>query len=162
MSAYRAELTGIFSTVWLVNQLCTYFHINNGQIDFRCDGISALHSAFNSEIPIQPNIHSYDLIAAIRRELQKSPIIWNTQHIEGHQDDQTNISQLVKAGQLNVEADLLAKSMIPIAKAQPRHLKIPSEPWSVWQGNKKNQTFLQRYLQHSTCATGKRVLETER
>jgi hypothetical protein len=71
MSAYRAELTWIFSTVWLVNQFCTHFHITNGQIDFCCDGLSALHSAFNLEIPIQPDTPSYDLIAAIRRELQK-------------------------------------------------------------------------------------------
>jgi hypothetical protein len=40
-----------------------------------------------------------------------------------------------------VEADLLAKSMIPIAKVQPRHLKIPLEPWSVWQGHNKIKHF---------------------
>jgi hypothetical protein len=45
MSAYRAELTGIYSTIQLINSLCNYHGIKEGEITFGCDGESALNQA---------------------------------------------------------------------------------------------------------------------
>jgi hypothetical protein len=39
--------------------------------------------------------------------------------------------------QLNVEADELAKAMIPQAQAATRQYRIPNEQWSVWLDNRK-------------------------
>lgn len=52
-------------------------------------------------------------------------------------DDHELFKALDPWGQLNVEADLLAKSLIPTAKVLPRNQSIPSELWQLWFASKK-------------------------
>jgi hypothetical protein len=43
MSAYKAELTGIFSAIWLVNNLSQKLAVTSRYITLGCGGLSALH-----------------------------------------------------------------------------------------------------------------------
>lgn len=130
ISAYRAELTGIYSTVQLIKSLCIYHGIKEGAITFGCNGEAALNQAFS---PMLPSIDapSFDILATIHLIRKECPIKWTTLHIKGHQDDHQDVKELGQWGQLNVEADSLAKSVIPRAKASNRHYNIPGEPCSV-------------------------------
>jgi len=86
---------------------------------------------------IQLSEPNFDLLAAIKKEIKASPLVWEYQYIEGHQDDHKAFSELEKWSQMNVEANALAKGLIPIAKTSPRHFCIPNEPWSIWFSSKK-------------------------
>jgi len=137
VSAYRAELTGIFSAIRLVNNLCQKLAITSGYITLGCDGLSALQKTLETNPVIQLSEPNFDLLAAIKKEIKASPLVWEYQYIEGHQDDHKASSELEKWSQMNVEADALAKGLIPIAKTSPRHFCIPNEPWSIWFSSKK-------------------------
>jgi hypothetical protein len=45
MSAYGAELTGMYTTIWMVNKICQYYGIHSWKICFGCEGRSALQKA---------------------------------------------------------------------------------------------------------------------
>lgn len=82
---------------------------------------------------------SFDILAAIHSIRRVCLIKWTTLHIKGHQDDHKEVKELDRWGQLNVEADSLAKSAIPCAKASNWHYIVPEEPCSVWYGGLKIQ-----------------------
>eukprot|EP00957_Ditylum_brightwellii_P162039 12337175-Ditylum_brightwellii.AAC.1 len=42
---YRAELSGLFMTIAIVNDICKYHQINKGEITIACDGLSAIRKA---------------------------------------------------------------------------------------------------------------------
>jgi hypothetical protein len=94
MSATRSELTEIFTTTWLVNRICKHFEVPTGQIEFGCDGLSALSKAFSEVTDTPVDEPSFDLIAAIKHEINVSPIEWTHRHILGHQDDHIHFSDL--------------------------------------------------------------------
>jgi len=37
--AFQSELAGIYSIVWMVNCLCSYYSLTLGQIELGCDGL---------------------------------------------------------------------------------------------------------------------------
>ena len=105
--AYRAELTGIYTIVTLVEGICEYHCINRGSITIACDGIEALKKAMDQDTYFSCQSNQYDLISAIDAKIQKSPLQWTGRHVKGHQDDQ--IGPLDRWASLNVECDNLAK-----------------------------------------------------
>jgi len=123
--------------IWLVNRLCTFFSVLHGTLEFGCNGLSALSMACSTEDAIQPDDPCFDILTAIKRELNLSCTHWSHRHREGHQDDYQALEALDIWWQLNVEADAEAKGLIPVAKLCPRHYAIPSEAWSLWLGAKK-------------------------
>jgi len=100
-----------------------------GGLTFTCDGLSALNMVFSRE-DISINDPSYDLIYAARQAWVKSPIIWTTQHVEGHKD-RVQSHKLTNWEKLNVQADALAKSFISYAMTQPRHYRVSLAPWAL-------------------------------
>jgi hypothetical protein len=67
----------------------------------------------------------------------KSVLQWKTKWVKGHQDDNVSYESLDRLSLLNVIADRLAKSMLPIAKLSNRPQQVEGSPWSVWhQGTK--------------------------
>jgi hypothetical protein len=72
---------------------------------------------------------------------QASPVQWTTRHVEGHQDDSRAIHSLDHWGQLNCQADSLAKEHISIAKMTFRHYYIYLQPWAVWYNRRKLQNL---------------------
>ena len=107
-SSYRSKLGGIYAMILLVEQLCLQHHIESGSIEIGCDGLEALLKSFG-DFNLPYKAVDYDLLAAIRVKLEKSPLLWKHRHIKGHQDDKaTNF--LDRWALLNIEMDLLAKA----------------------------------------------------
>jgi hypothetical protein len=135
--AYRSELSGIAATVYMVNKLCTFHGITGGGIEFACDGLSALNTAFSYVSVISTSKPSYDVLAYIQFLWKNSPVQWKIRHVSGHQDDRSNICDIDRWGQLNIEMDRQAKQHIAYARTKPRHFSLAMEPWSLWfDGNK--------------------------
>ena len=134
-SPYRSELKGIYATMIVVHNICSYYQITSGTIEFACDGLSALDRAFSHVSLISVEEPSYDLLIAIRNLWAYSPIQWKIRHVEGHQDDNCPAESLDRWGKLNVEMDLAAKSYIAVAKQRTRHHLFKEKPWTIWYQN---------------------------
>jgi hypothetical protein len=63
--------------------------------------------------------------------------MWNTRHVDGHQVDTKEASEIDIWGKLNIVMDALAKEHISVAKTKPRHHLVQDEPWSLWYLNQK-------------------------
>jgi hypothetical protein len=74
MSAYRGELTGLYAATFLVYLLCDHVDIKQGSVTIGCDRISALHQAFSTYTPPSVDCPSFDLIMAIHRIRQRTPV----------------------------------------------------------------------------------------
>jgi hypothetical protein len=64
-SSYRSELSGIHSIMVVIQRLCTYFEVTEGQVELSCIGQSALQSAFEKGTAIVTDATDYDLVTAI-------------------------------------------------------------------------------------------------
>jgi hypothetical protein len=80
-----------------------------GSVTVGCDGLSALQQVSKSINFIDPATPQYDLIRATRSIVQSSKWNWKWQHVKGHQDDTTSISNLDLLSRLNVNMDHEAK-----------------------------------------------------
>ncbi len=109
-SPYRSELAGIYATMVAVHNICSFYKITEGNIEFACDGFSALDKAFSYVSMISVDEPSYDMLLAIRQQWAYSPILWKIRHVEGHQDDMQSVESLDRWGKLNVEMDKAAKA----------------------------------------------------
>jgi hypothetical protein len=136
-SSYRSELSGIYSILVVVNQLCAHYKIVDGEIELACDGLSAINKAFSAVSILNIDDSNYDLLGAIQHQWKNSPVHWKFRHVKGHQDDHSSFDTLDRWSKLNVEMDHLAKEFLATAKRRPRHYLIKDEPWSVWIGPKK-------------------------
>lgn len=136
-STYRSELTGIYSIMVCVKNLCEFYNITAGSIELGCDGQSALDKAFNYVALIKVEDSNYDLLASIRNLWANSPIQWKFRYIKGHQDDVQSWDQLDRWAKLNIEMDLRAKDHIKIAMISSRHYTLIGKPWSLWSQGEK-------------------------
>jgi hypothetical protein len=59
-SSYRSRLSGIYSIMVVMQRLCTYFEVPEGQVELSCDGQSALQSAFEKGVTIVTGVTDYD------------------------------------------------------------------------------------------------------
>jgi len=137
MSAYRGEVSGILASLFFVNHLCSFFHIQMDSITMGCDGEGALYQSFHEDTPRSIDTPSFDLLMAIHRYRSRSSLRWQTTWIKGHQEDNTVFDKLDRLSQLNIWADKLAKSMIPIARTRRRHYHVEGAPWYVGHDGKR-------------------------
>lgn len=121
-------------------------HITTGQIEFGCDGLSALAVAFTLDHHFSMDYPSYEIIAAIWKLISQSPVSWTTRHVSGHQDDHKEFNSLDTWERLNVEADALTKEHIRVTKGSTRHYSIPEEPWSLQFWGKNYWTLPRKYM----------------
>lgn len=93
-SSYRSELSGIYSILVVVNQLCAHYQIVDGEIGIACDGLSALNKAFSFVSILNIDDSNYDLLGAIQHLWKTSPIQWKFRHVKGHQDAYSSLDTL--------------------------------------------------------------------
>jgi hypothetical protein len=86
-SAYRSELTGLYSILAILHQVCLYFDVPEGNVQIGCDGLSALQNAFEKGPLLSTDYPDYDLLGAIYHLRKISKVTWTHRHIRGHQDD---------------------------------------------------------------------------
>jgi hypothetical protein len=64
-SAYRSELTGLYSIMVVTHQLCLFYGVEEGQVEVGCDGSSALQTAFGRDPVLTSDIPDFDIVGAI-------------------------------------------------------------------------------------------------
>jgi len=104
-----------------------------------CDGLGPLRRCFSPTNP-SPKIYHFDFISTIRSEIHKLVIKWNWHHIEGHQDEKTDASNLDIWAWLNIEMDQCAKLEWDnrwACSVDETLQVIPSEGWLIWYGDCK-------------------------
>jgi len=125
-------MAGIYTTLTIIKHLCYFYEITTGQIEFACDGLSALEVVFSST-DISPEDPDGDSVMASRKAWSSSPIQWTTRQFSGYQDIKPNPSLDIWAS-LNIEADGMQK----VASKLPLHnLDILGLDWNLGQfGNR--------------------------
>jgi len=138
--SHRCELAGLYAIVTLINCLCHHHQITQGSITVACDNTGALKPGAVDFLPkcSQKNL---DLLQAIWKTLQESPITWTTQHVYGHQDRKAKDAHR-RLSALNCEMDTLAKQHWARVFAQVQltlapHIPIHNEGWTLWSGTDK-------------------------
>jgi len=138
--SHRCDLAGLYAIVTLVNCLCHHHRITQGSILVACDNTGALKPEAVDFLPkcSQKNL---DLLQAIWKTLQESPIEWTTQHVYVHQDHKAKDSHRRLAA-LNCEMDALAKQHWAHIHAKVQltpapHISIRNEGWTMWSGTDK-------------------------
>ena len=152
-SAYRSELSGLYAIAVMVEAVCKVFRIQSGSIEIGCDGISALRQATAETDLSNPHLSQFDLIAAIRHIIHRTPIKWKARHVKGHQDDDETIV-LDRWALINIDMDLKAKEhwhRMQSDRSTPGFIQqeIYGEPWSFWVGPRKiSQRFREEVIEH--------------
>lgn len=141
---------------------CSFYNIQEGTIEFACDGLSALNRAFSHVSLLSVAEPSYDMLVAIRRQWVHSTILWEIRHVEGHQDDKRSVDLLDRWGKLNVEMDMAAKQYIATAKQRPRHYLLKHDPWSLWYNNHKLVKNVKETLYNIVHSVEARVYWTDK
>jgi ribonuclease HI len=86
VTSYRAELSGIVATLYLVYRICLFYNIREGAMTLYCDNKGALANAFKT---IKPGITPYfktdhDLVELAQALIHLIPILITTSWVKGH------------------------------------------------------------------------------
>jgi hypothetical protein len=138
-SSYRSEIGGVSGIVETAGIICVRHAITSGAVEVGLDGDQAMKNIFGTW-PLNPKQADYDLLKDLRKKIKDSPITWTGRWVEGHQDDQTQLDDLDRWGQLNVECDGLAKAYWNECMNNDSWLPnkgFADEGWSVWIEGKK-------------------------
>lgn len=125
LSSYRAELSGILGTLYIISRVCLYYNVTQGNFKLYCNNKGALKNAF-SPIPsgITPYLQTdHNLMELICSTLAVMPFIVSHEWVKGHY---TGKKKELKH-HLNYHADDLAGSF---QKNQTPHYttRIPLRP----------------------------------
>ena len=137
VNSYRAELTGIFLMMVIVEMTCTHFEITEGLMTLACDSKSGLDTSMNNLLRPSCKWKHYDLLHEIFEKKTAIPIEIKTTHVKGHQsEDERKGCQL---SEINHDMDLLAKGYLNHCKAYPLNIsnELSNDNWTVWLDNKK-------------------------
>jgi len=106
VTSYRAELSGIVATLYLVYRICQFYSITVEAAKLYCDNKEALKNAFS---PIKEGITPYfntdhDLVEVAQSLLQLLPITIGHEWVKGHYEGKNKQYQHY----LNEEVDEIA------------------------------------------------------
>ena len=110
--SHRSEMWGMLGIIMSVNSICSSHDITNGSATAKCDGEGTINILQWMHAITNNSRKHYDIILAIQKAIEISPITWNFVHLKGHQDKYISYSQLDRWAQLNVLVDTLAKQEV--------------------------------------------------
>lgn len=130
--SYRSELHGILSGILHICKTLRFYPNVTGKVKYGCDGKGAV-SAINDRYTItEINRKNADIITAIWKLTNASPIEWEFYHLHGHQDDNVSFQDLPRDAQLNVLADAAAKQHCNLLMENQQHTTAYT-PWLPYQ-----------------------------
>jgi hypothetical protein len=140
----RCELSGIYAICLLISVIVQHFGLTGGAMHVACDNQESLR-VFDPEFYPHPQRANFDLVNAIWKTLQDSPLQWTCEHVYGHQDTkQKRYKPLSHLAHLNVSMDHTTKWFwtqtvhsqpdFPVPESAP-HIK--HEGWQVWDRQEK-------------------------
>jgi len=156
-SAYRSELAGLYGIGTIIGVICKMYEIEQGQVEFACDGLQALERCAELNHRIRPRQPQFDLIEATRKVMKDAPIKWSSRHVKGHQDN--FYGPLDQWAHMNVFCDTVAKLHWADTTQHPTapQITIAGEPWSLWIKTKKIATDME--VQINEHIHGQRAIE---
>ena len=92
-----------------VNNICKTHNITHGSVIAKCDGEGTINILQWMHVITKNSRKYYNIILAIQKVIEISPITWNFVHLKGHKDKYISYSQLDRWAQLNVLVDMLVK-----------------------------------------------------
>ena len=140
LDSYRAELSGIYASLTMIQVLCRVYKIKSGSACLALDGESAIKK---SQSPLHDTrCASFDLIHSIQykiQQLKKQSIQISFEWVEGHQLEKNGYESPL--GKLNRLADEAAKAMLQsnIPIIQPN--RLDGEQWSIILDGVKQDCF---------------------
>jgi exonuclease III len=140
--SHRCEMSGIYAVIVLVKEICALHQIGQGSIRVYCDNETALE-IFDVEYLPNPKYKNFDLASACWSLKNSVPIVWESEHVKGHQDTTVPYQMLSRQAQLNVEMDKVAGAywihLVTTAATMPipRVHKVFGEEWQLWNGDFK-------------------------
>jgi hypothetical protein len=143
----QCELSGIYAICLIVSVTVQHFGLTGGAMHVACDNNQEALRVFDPEFYPNPQWANFDLVNAIWKMPQDSPLQWTCEHdIHGHQDTkQKRYKPLSHLACLNVLMDHTAKWFwtqtvhsqpdfpVPPESAPP----ILHERWQVWDRQEK-------------------------
>ena len=149
--SHCSELGGLLGLVCHINKICHCFHITKGSIWVGCDGQEALRAIYDNSSPIGKSHFDYTL--SLKYCIKQSPVLWSFCHVKGHQDDHKHYDSLHKWGQLNVDADQLAKDclhqVIQEYQRLPENISLPEKIGPIFIKVESSPTNIYSKLAHT-------------
>jgi hypothetical protein len=114
-----------------------------------CDNTSALKPTAVDYMP-HPNHKNFDLMSALWKTLQESPLEWKPVHVYGHQDRKIKDAHR-RLASLNCQMDALAKQFwshlfLTLEDHVAAPMPIHNEGWSLWDANSKIASPSKKHL----------------
>jgi hypothetical protein len=140
-SAYRSELCGMLAIVTIIECLANRHKIQitgTPILTIGCDGEAAVKQVSKQRQDLRLDEKQADILGAVRSTSQRLGFPVNFCHVDGHQDDHVDESELDIWGRLNVLMDRRAKAHWRTVAAQGHvHPRLPNEPWCLKIGERK-------------------------
>jgi hypothetical protein len=115
---YRSELSGLFASTTMINNLVEFFQIESGAVTLACDNLGAITiTEYTPEGTSPSACAQFDLVMAIQRRKSKK-IKWMHKHVYGHQDTKSS-APLSPIKLINVDMDAKAKRHWAETKKHP-------------------------------------------
>jgi hypothetical protein len=137
---HRCEVSGLYAVILTVKEICQIHNIKEGDITICCNNTTTLE-IFDPDYLPNPKRVNFNITSACWALKNTVPILWDTEHIKGHQDRVTPYHALSHKSKLNVEMDSTAKAywihLVSAAKTMPypKIHEILGEEWQIWNGD---------------------------
>ena len=131
--AYRAEATGLLAIFSLLEAICLYRNIREGQVVVACDGESALDLAFHDTWDVRTTDKQHDIFQCIHETRKRLPpgLTVTKRWVRGHSDDIIPYHRMTRTQQLNVDCDRGAKTKASITPPLDRPSSVSGDAWEI-------------------------------
>ena len=132
------------------NVLLKYYWQTQGSLLIICNGEAVLTKSMKPWVS-NPLDKQFDIIHAIRANIQQTKIKWSSKHVQGHQN-QVALDTNDKV-RWNDAIDQAAKNhwMKIQTQLDPMMHSLLGEPWELWLENEKISTAVKQWLIKHTC-----------
>jgi len=132
-NSYRAEATGLLAIVSLIEAICKFRQIHEGEIIVGCDGASALNIALHDEWTIRVSDKQHDILQCIHEARARLPpnIKLRQRWVRGHSDNTMPYERMTRTQQLNVDCDEGAKEFAQIPPPLARPTSVSGDAWHL-------------------------------
>ena len=158
--SHRSEMWGVLGIIMSVNSFCDTYNITEGTITAQCDGEGTINILQWMHPITDNNRKHYDLILALKKAIDISPLTWTFAHLKGHQDKHTSFSQLDRWAQLNVLVDTLAKQEATRIINRGRQGDNIPVPYNTCRISFPNQSGTNEPISSHLCETLTRRIQT--
>ena len=161
--AYRAELTGLYALMVLVESLEKFYGVGRGKVTIACDNDAALDKCFDEESWCTVRDGQWDIIRSIKEMVANSPIKTITENVKGHSDKDKQWEDMTRMEQLNVHCDNIATKFRILTTNDDNVIDemLPGQGWRIRIKGRDIVSKMDENL-HAHCSKGRIFDEWEK